>query len=129
MVMQGHSNEENRSMRYDGTKATLRARFGDPSEITVYEHGGAEETIFIPEEGSGHGGGDEGIMADWIKVLRGEADALTSARESLESHLMAFAAEEARLRGTVIDMADFRAMAEGTGVEGRFDRHDDRVEG
>ncbi len=113
MVMQGHSNEENRSMRYDGAKATLRARFGDPSEITVYDHGGAEETIVIPEEGSGHGGGDAGIMADWIKVLRGEADALTSARESLESHLMAFAAEEARLNGTVVDMAEFRARAEG----------------
>lgn len=100
-------------MRYDGTKATLRARFGDPSEITVYEHGGGEETIAIPAEGSGHGGGDEGIMADWIKVLRGEADALTSARESLESHLMAFAAEEARLNGTVVDMAEFRVRAEG----------------
>ena len=112
MVMQGHSHEENRSMRYDGAKATLRARFGEPSEITVYDHGGAEESIIIPEVDSGHGGGDEGIMADWVKVLRGEADALTSARESLESHLMAFAAEEARLNGTVVDMAEFRARAE-----------------
>lgn len=112
MVMHGHSNEEHRSIRYDGTKATLRARFGDPSEITVYEHGGAEENVPIPEVESGHGGGDEGIMSDFVKVLRGEADALTSARESLESHLMAFAAEEARVNGTVVSMDEFRRLAE-----------------
>ncbi|MCB0156965.1 MAG: hypothetical protein KDD83_02450, partial [Caldilineaceae bacterium] len=54
----------------------------------------------------------EGIMADFVKVLRGEAEALTNARESLESHLMAFAAEDARLNGQVIVMDDYRRQAE-----------------
>ena len=112
MIMHGHSNEECRTMRYDGTNATLRAKFGDPSEISIYEHGGAEENIPIPEVETGHGGGDAGIMADFVKVLRGEAEALTSARESLESHLMAFAAEKARVGGMVIEMDAFRAQAE-----------------
>ncbi len=108
----GTSDEEHRSMRYDGTKATLRARFGSPSRITIYHHGGADEEVPIPEAGSGHGGGDAGIMADFVKVLRGEADALTNARESLESHLMAFAAEHARITGQVVLMEDFRRQAE-----------------
>jgi predicted dehydrogenase len=112
LVMHGHSNEEHRSMRYDGTKATLRARFGSPSEISIYHHGGGVENVPIPDSGSGHGGGDEGIMADFVKVLRGEAEALTNARESLESHLMAFAAEDARLNGQVIVMDDYRRQAE-----------------
>jgi hypothetical protein len=51
-------------------------------------------------------------MADFVAVLRGEAEALTSARASLESHLLAFAAEEARLSGRVIQMDEYRARAE-----------------
>ena len=113
MVMHGHSNEEHRSMRYDGTRATLRARFGHVSEITIHNHGGAVENVPIDEPtASGHGGGDHGLMADFLRTLRGESEALTSARVSLESHLLAFAAEEARQQGTVINMADFRAQAE-----------------
>ncbi len=40
---------------------------------------------------------------------RGEAgEGLTTARKSLESHLLAFAAEESRLTHQTIDMAEFR---------------------
>jgi predicted dehydrogenase len=112
MVMHGHSNEEHRSMRYDGTRATLRARAGSATEITVHHHGGKVEQIPIEDANSGHGGGDAGIMADFVRVLRGEAEPLTSARVSLESHLLAFAAEEARVQGTMIQMNEFRARAE-----------------
>ena len=51
-------------------------------------------------------------MSDFVRVLRGEIEPLTSARTSLESHLLAFAAEEARLAGSVVDMSAFRARAE-----------------
>jgi predicted dehydrogenase len=112
LVMHGHSNEEHRSMRYDGTKGTLRARFGHTSEITIHNHGGDSEQIPIPPADSGHGGGDRGVMIDFLRTLRGESQPLTTARASLESHLLAFAAEEARLEGTVIDMAAYRARAE-----------------
>ena len=45
---------------------------------------------------------------------RGEGpELINSARDSLEGHLMSFAAEESRLNnGAVIDMAQFRAKAE-----------------
>jgi hypothetical protein len=39
-------------------------------------------------------------------------DSITTARESLESHLLAFAAEESRLTRSVIDMAAYRARVE-----------------
>jgi predicted dehydrogenase len=112
LVMHGHSNEEHRSMRYDGTRATLRARFGDPSEITIYDHGGGVEQIPLPAGESGHGGGDAGIMRDFLRTLHGESEPLTTARTALESHLLAFAAEEARLTRTVVDMTTFRTRAE-----------------
>jgi predicted dehydrogenase len=114
LVMHGHSNEEHRSMRYDGSRATLRARFGHPSEITIHDHAtGAVEHVPLDDAQSGHGGGDHGLMADFVRVLRGEAEPMTSARVALESHLLAFAAEEARSNGSVVEMAAFRARAEG----------------
>ena len=51
-------------------------------------------------------------MHDYVRVLRGEMAPLTPARISLESHLLAFAAEEARLTGAVIDFAEFCQRAE-----------------
>ncbi len=113
LAMHGHSNEEHRSMRYDGTRATLRARFGHTSEITIHDHlTNTTEIVPLDQQGTGHGGGDQGLMGDFVRVLRGEIEPLTSARVSLESHLLAFAAEEARLNHSVIDMQAFRRRAE-----------------
>lgn len=122
LVMHGHSNEEHRSMRYDGTKATLRARFGHPSQITIYDHGGGVENVPIPGDKSGHGGGDWGTMGSFLRVVRGEEEALTDVRTSLESHLLAFAAEEARLNHSVIDMAEYRARAEQSTAKKEVER-------
>ena len=113
LVMHGHSNEEHRSMRYDGSRATLRARFGRHSEISIYDHRtNRVEQIPLTQSADSHGGGDFGLMRSFVQVLRGEAQARTDARTSLESHMLAFAAEEARLSGRVIDMQAFRAHAE-----------------
>lgn len=114
MAMHGHSDEEGRTMRYDGTRATLLGRFVDAgSWIEIHDHlTNTQELIEIPPATTGHGGGDEGIMRNFVRAVRGEAEALTTARESLESHLMAFAADEARLNGTIVDMDEFRQRAE-----------------
>ena len=110
-------------MRYDGTRATLRGRFayglGDSIEIHDHLTGMVEEVDLqassFSADGSGHGGGDTGLMATFVRALRPVADAadgLTTSRESLESHLMAFAAEEARVEGKVVSMDEFRQRAE-----------------
>jgi predicted dehydrogenase len=114
LFMHGHSYEEGRTMRYDGTRATLRAKFTYGSgEITIHDHlTGRVEDVPVDAVTSGHGGGDFGVVRSFVAARRGESEALTNARESLESHLMAFAAEESRLNGTVVDMAAFREKAE-----------------
>ena len=114
LFMHGHAYEESRTMRYDGSRATLRGKFNYLSGwIEVHDHlTNRREEIEIPASESGHGGGDYGIVRNFVQAIRGEEKALTTARESLESHLMAFAAEESRLNNSVIDMADFRQQAE-----------------
>jgi len=115
LFMHGHSHEEGRTMRYDGTRATLRGKFGYGSgdSIEIHDHLTGRVEYIDPRAGtSGHGGGDEGIMAAFVNALHNPGTALTTARESLESHLMAFAAEKARVEGSIIRMDDFRRQAE-----------------
>jgi predicted dehydrogenase len=120
LAMHSHSHEDYRSMRYDGTHGTLRGRVGmlpgSRIELDVHDHfddrvrSTATERI---EDGIGHiQGGDHRLFPAFLRVLRGEEAPRTSAREALESHLMAFAAEESRLTGTVVDMDEFRRAAE-----------------
>lgn len=114
LFMHGHSYEESRTMRYDGTRATLRGKFTySGGWIEVHDHlTGRREELVIPPAESGHGGGDFGVVRAFLRGVRGEEPVLTPAREALESHLLAFAAEASRLNGTVVDMREFRRRAE-----------------
>lgn len=103
------SNEINRTSKFFGTKGEIRADLGN-SLIKLYKFGKLEEIIKVKRELGGHGGGDTGLMKQFIKLLRGEAekDGDTMIADSLESHLMAFAAEEARKSEQVIKLDDLR---------------------
>jgi predicted dehydrogenase len=125
LFMHGHAHEEARTMRYDGTRASLRGKFsyGLDDSIEIHDHLTGRVERIDPQAGdSGHGGGDAGVMAAFVKALREPSamsapavpSALTTSRESLESHLMAFAAEEARVDGSIVQMDGFRRRAEAT---------------
>ena len=56
----------------------------------------------------GHGGGDEILFRDFINSVReGRTNALTSAKNSVQSHMMAFASERSRIEGTVINFNEY----------------------
>ncbi len=117
LVMNGQGDDEEcRTMRWDGTKATLYGKFsGRGHELRIHHHltGEVEEVPVIARDSSGHGGGDYGIVRSFLNTLKGQPDdSVTTARESLESHLLAFAAEESRREKTVISMAEFRRRLE-----------------
>ncbi len=112
LTVHGHSAFEGRSIRIDGTKATLIGEFLFSGEqIWLYDKlSGKKEKIF---EGhlqlTGHGGGDTGLMNAFIDLMkRNISKPLTDAKASLESHIMAFAAEKSRLEGKIINMAEYR---------------------
>jgi predicted dehydrogenase len=116
LFMHGHSHLEGRTMRYDGTRATLLGEFSMlGSSLEIHDHlTDTRERVDIPlTDGTGHGGGDFGVVAAFVRAIRGETEVLSSARVSLESHLMAFAAEESRDRNIVIDMGEFRHQSMG----------------
>lgn len=67
------------------------------------------EVIHPASAGSGHGGGDARLLANFVDAIEHHTEARSDINQSVESHLIALAAEEARLTGQVIDMAEFRA--------------------
>lgn len=69
-----------------------------------------QERVYVLGNASGnHGGGDEGLVNDFVAKLKqpDATESRSSIRNSIESHLMACAAEESRLTGETVSMRDF----------------------
>jgi predicted dehydrogenase len=102
LTMQGHSHVEQRLTRIEGTRGQLVAMLGSGgSWIEVRDHRTDRHTRINTTtlDMNGHGGGDFALLSAFLDSLRGVGDARTTARQSLASHLLAFAAEESRLSG------------------------------
>lgn len=98
------TNEVNRTIKIMGTKGEIRGNDIN-NEITVKVFGGDTKTYNPKVVQGGHGGGDTGIMEDFVKILKGQpALALTSAKLSVMSHVLSFAAEASRTEGRVIKL-------------------------
>lgn len=68
-----------------------------------------ERIVNVRTNGSGHGGGDAGILEDFTACIRdGLSDSRSSISRSVESHLMAGAMEHSRLTGSVVDLKQYR---------------------
>ena len=112
--LSGFTNRIARTLKIMGEEGELRANeYTNEIEITRFAANGVdrcEACVIRPDVAStGHGGGDGGIMEDFLALLEGrQTEAVSEIRYSVESHMMACAAEEARLTGTVVNIADFR---------------------
>ena len=104
-----------RTIKIMGTKGEIRGN-DLKNNIEVYEFGqgdgrfcNGKKTIITPEvlEG-GHGGGDTGLMRDFVDLCLGRKnDSKTNPNVSLQSHIMAFAAEKSRVTEKVIHMKEY----------------------
>ena len=77
--------------------------FGQPEEVIAVGR--------LAGDLKGHGGGDSGIIRDFLELLRGGVlnGRTTTLENSMESHFIALAAEESRLHGgRVVEMEAFR---------------------
>ena len=98
-----------RTVRVMGTKGMIEGDL-EQCTVTLQPFGGEAQTFSAEVLGAnayGHGGGDVGLMHDFVLQVRGGGEGRTSAKQSLESHLMAFAAEQARVSGAAVELAAF----------------------
>ena len=107
-------NKGGRTIRIMGTKGEINAKMsGDDIEIFNFitretrkfdfDSAAAGEMIT-----GGHGGGDTGIILALRDLLNGKrSKSVCEIAESCDNHMISFAAEESRLTGKVINMAEY----------------------
>ncbi|MDR1446683.1 MAG: Gfo/Idh/MocA family oxidoreductase [Treponema sp.] len=114
-IINGLTYECNRNIRIYGTEGEIR---GDLLRNTLDVYllkSGTVEHIELHSRMDRHGGGDWGIAHDFVEVINGRGQKLTSVQNSLESHMMAFAAEESRKTGKVIELQDYMDRLKAAG--------------
>lgn len=98
--MCGLNRDNHRTIHVMGTEGDITGNLEE--ETLVLHRFGGEEEIFrmdVQETISGHGGGDYRMLHELFESRNQGRATLTSLRQSVESHYMALAAEESRLRG------------------------------
>ncbi|MDG0872124.1 Gfo/Idh/MocA family oxidoreductase [Paenibacillus thiaminolyticus] len=122
-TLSAFAEQEIRSVRIMGTKGEIIGNMEDGTYTLKRFATGERVEFHCGVSGDGHGGGDERMVADFLHLVREHqeeamATALTSATASLQSHLIAFAAEESRLQGGMpVKLTDMIGrVAEESGV-------------
>ena len=111
--MNGFTNIQTRQIRIMGSEGELWGNF--KNKELYFQRWGDEpvkiDLFALCQDFTGHGGGDEGIILDAIRLYRGDdfdASSITYLENSVESHYMAFAAEKSRVKGgQLVDMQEF----------------------
>lgn len=76
--------------------------------IEITKFGKESKTIVLPETTGGHGGGDEGFTRNFMESYLNNIPFDSTIDMSIESHVMAFAAEESRMEhGKKINVPEF----------------------
>ena len=104
-TMTGFTADFSRQLKIFGTRGQISADMGT-GEIVLHRFGEEKEVVPVDDGPmrSGHGGGDHGIMHDFLQILRQGGESRTSAGISLQSHLICFAAEKSRKENVVVEL-------------------------
>ena len=104
-TMTGLSSDFSRQLKIFGTRGQIEADMGT-RQIVLHRFGEDKKIVPLDEHGenSGHGGGDFGIMRDFLQILRDGGESRSSAEISLQSHLICFAAERSRKENVVVKL-------------------------
>jgi len=107
LTVSAFTEENTRTIHLMGTHGEIHGHLGR-GEIVLNDFTTGQRLV-VPVNGSddAHGGGDEGIVRDFLARLRGQrtGPAGSDLSASVESHLMAFAAERSRLEGRTVELA------------------------
>ena len=108
-------NKGSRNIRIMGTDGEITANMG-ADHVMLYSFAtGKSEKIMLSDAltdqtiDGGHGGGDRGIIAALAKCLDGSytGNSVCTIEQTCKNHLIAFAAEESRISGAVVNMKEF----------------------
>lgn len=104
--MEAHVSYEGRRTRIMGSKGDI---FGNMETFVMTDFQTRKQTSWNLKTDM-HGGGDHGLIRDWVQAIAQQDKSLLSSsiEVSIESHLMAFAAEKSRLNRTIEEIKLFQ---------------------
>lgn len=112
--MVGFTNKQTREIHVMGTQGEI---WGDFKSRKLYwqRFCGEVQTVDLDAlctDFTGHGGGDERLVYDVVRFTRGDdfdTSSMTTVDRSAESHYLAFAAEESRVKGgQLVEIEEFK---------------------
>ncbi len=108
-TMCAFTNEGSRIMNIMGTRGQIKCDM-EKNTIEVADfRTGNKDVITVKVNASGHSGSDDAFMRGFLRTVETDgAFTLSPAAQSVDSHLIALAAEESRVQGKTIAMADFK---------------------
>lgn len=108
LTVTAFSSRITRTLRIQGTRGELWADM-DRNTIRSVEFATMKSNrLKLDVDREGHFGGDRGLTHSFAtRIAQGETTLPTSLLQSLESHLMAFAAEQSRQKNTVVNFPEF----------------------
>lgn len=106
-TMTAFTEECNRTLRIMGTKGEIKADMNKNYIEFIDFLEGRKEVFEIEKQSKGHGGGDFGIMHDFIGLLNDEMKNTNPITGSVHSHILAFAADESRNTNKTINIDEF----------------------
>jgi predicted dehydrogenase len=105
-----------RTMNINGSAGEVYSKdLSGRLEVRKFSPKNAVKKKRVPFNPLFHGGSDGVVLVEFAKSVQNAhktKEVLTSAADALYSHLLCFAAEEARIENTLVDMTDFRRRAE-----------------
>jgi predicted dehydrogenase len=105
-----------RTMNINGTTGEIYSKdLSGRLEVRNFSPRNTVKRRRVPFNPLFHGGSDGVVLIEFAKSVQNAhktREVLTSAADALDSHLLCFAAEEARLENAVVDMRAFRSRAE-----------------
>ncbi len=110
-MMTAFTSKGGRTIHVCGTKGDIVGNLSD-NKVTVTRHGEASEVIDVAHgDMSGHAGGDNRLIHDFLSALseeEGEENLKTNIDVSVQSHLIAAAAEYSRIhQGASVDIQNY----------------------
>ncbi len=106
-TLSAFTNDNCRRIRVMGSDGEIIGKL-EANELEYYKISTKEKfKINIETNASGHSGGDFGIMQNFVRLLNNEGLNLTDSKKSLDSHIMAFAADKACKTNTLINIDEY----------------------
>ena len=110
-TMSAFTYEGSRIMNIMGTRGQIRCDM-EKNTIEIWDFRTGDHTVLTIETSvAGHSGSDDAFMRGFLKTVASDgAFTLSSASQSVESHLIALAAEQSRVSGKTVRMDEFTAQ-------------------